>query len=224
MAISTQAFLWLWCITCVFIASYGDAQEPAKGIAQRSQMDSTVPIALGRISRVTPVKVIGDSGLNHSRMSMKSGAIFAVFEVSTTDVVGVFQNQRIIIPKGVVDITPMTADRVAAALNAIIIVTKASYSEPNRQGKNVKTNIQKLLPQARFNPLTSKLEIPVEDAIILGTRAKPKVARGMITANPSGGVDVFVLQPQQKILKIEYDWQGQSFEQTVLEGQILSLP
>jgi hypothetical protein len=188
-------------------------------VAQEAQ-----PIGIAKVTRSIPIQFLDASGSNEGRLTLPSGTLFAVLEVSVGEVIGSFQGRRFRAPQGALTLMKLPPDKIAAVLNAAIIVVKARYGEANRQARSVKSEIQKLIAQGQPNPMTGKLEILVADQIILGKRAKPKIASGMITPDGAGGVNVSVLQPQAKTLEIEYQWQGQTFNKTLIEGQILTLP
>ena len=184
----------------------------------------------GELMRSTTGRSLDASGFSAGSVPLQKGAVYDVVRQENGNVVLNVNGQNVVLQAGAVRITPKpmaTAATVATPgipsgfVPGKIVLVSARYTIENDQPRNVKNNLQKLIPQT---VITAPLSIPVTDALSTAAQDQGNVSQSTVVITSSTTATVYTRRPSRNVLTVQYLYNGQKFTKQVPEGQILVLP
>lgn len=176
------------------------------------------------LKRSTTGRGIDSSGFASLLIALKKGAIYDVVRQENSSVVLKIDGKDVVVQMDAVALTKKLQTAVAALNGFVpgkIVLLSAKYSLDGNQPRNVKNNLQKLIPQSI---ITEPVQILVTDA--LSTAAQDQGNQGQAAVLITHGMVIGVLTgaPSKNVLTVEYLFNGKSFTKQVPEGEKLVLP
>lgn len=197
------------------------------------------PPQKAELVRTINAQILGPDGFPRGTRQLSKGVIFDVESQTFADVIGKMNGQKIRVPKQAVTLSekeePLVAT-VAGFKPGQLVILSARYSLEGNAPRNVKTNLQKFLPENGM--LTEPFQFVVSDALstaagnqktlIIGSQTSAVVTTQGPNQPPQ---QVIVTQTQTSavatspnVLVVEYAFNGKKKRKVGVEGQMMVLP
>lgn len=174
--------------------------------------------------RSTTGRGIDSSGFASLTVPLKKGAIYDVVRQEFGNVVLKIDGKDVVVQKGAVALTEKLLTAVTGANGFVpgkIVLVSAKYSLDGNQPRNVKNNLQKLIPQTI---VTEPVQIIVTDALSSAAQDQGNQSRAAVVITPDVILGVVTAAPSKNVLTVEYIFNGKNFTKQVPEGEKLVLP
>ncbi len=192
--------------------------HPTLGLAQ----NALKPLQ-AELIRSTTGRGIDGSGLANNPVPLPKGAIYDVVRQDNGSVVLIVNGQNVVVQKAAVRVTDKPQVATVSSDGFVpgkIVLLSAKYSLDGNQPRNVKNNLQKLIPQSI---ITAPIEIIVTDA--LSSAAQDQGAsQATVVITSDGTVGISMRKASKNVLTVQYLYNGQRFTKQVPEGKTLILP
>lgn len=177
-----------------------------------------------QLLRSTTGRGIDGSGFASLSVPLKKGAIYDVVRQENGNVVLKIDGKDVVVPAGALALTEKLLTAVASNNGFVpgkIVIVSAKYSLDGNQPRNVKNNLQKLIPQTI---ITEPVQIIVTDALSTAAQDQGNQSQGTVVITRGMVLGVVTAAPAKNVLTVEYLFNGKSFTKQVPEGEKLVLP
>lgn len=175
--------------------------------------------------RSTTGRGIDSSGFASLSVPLKKGAIYDVVRQENSNVVLKIDGKDVVVPAGALALTEKLLTTLTTGSNGFvpgkIVLVSAKYSLDGNQPRNVKNNLQKLIPQT---VVTQPVEIMVTDALSTAAQDQGNQGQAAVVITRGLVIGVVTAAPSKNVLTVEYLFNGKSFTKQVPEGGKLILP
>jgi|GEM_PF-2278002 len=177
------------------------------------------PVLEATLLRSTTGRGFDSSGLATLSVPLPKGAIYDVVRQENGGVVLKVDGKEVLIPSAaaVVAAKPRLTPAARGFVPGKIVLISAKYSIEGNQPRNVKNNLQKLIPQTL---ITAPVEIFVTDA--LSSAAEDGVQTQISISG--GSINIFSRSSTKNVLTVQYMFNGRNLVKQVPEGSKLVLP
>lgn len=174
-----------------------------------------------KLMRSTSGREMADFGLGSGSVPLHKGAIYDVVRQDVNGVVLSVEGKNVLVQKDSVSVTEkfQTAVTSSGFVPGKVVLVSARYTIEGDQPRNVKNNLQKLIPDTLLN---APLEIIVTDALSTAAQDQGQ-SQGSIIITPNI-VSIYAKTNARNVLTVQYIYNGQRFTKQVPEGQKLVLP
>lgn len=174
--------------------------------------------------RSTTGRGIDSSGFASLTVPLKKGAIYDVVRQEFGNVVLKIDGKDVVVQTGAVALTEKLLTAVTGANGFVpgkIVLVSAKYSLDGNQPRNVKNNLQKLIPQTI---VTEPVQIIVTDALSSAAQDQGNQSQAAVVITRNVILGVVNASPSKNVLTVEYIFNGKNFTKQVPEGEKLVLP
>jgi hypothetical protein len=186
------------------------------GMAQ----DATKPMQ-AKLMRSTSGREMAAFGLGSGSIPLHKGAIYDVVRQENGNVVLSVEGKNVLVQKDAVSVTEKLQVAVTSTgfVPGKVVLISAKYTIEGDQPRNVKNNLQKLIPDTLLN---APLEIIVTDALSTAAQDQGQSQAGIVVTPNT--VSIYAKTNARNVLIVQYLYNGQRFTKQVPEGQKLVLP
>jgi len=174
------------------------------------------------LKRSTTGRGFERSGMASLSVPLSKGAIYDVVRQENGGVVLKVNGLDVLVQTDSVLVTEKTQMAVANSAGFVpgkVVLISAKYTLDGNQPRNVKNNLQKLIPQTN---LSEPLEIIVTDALSSAALDQGQSQTTIVITGNGAGISMNT--PSKNVLTVQYLYNGQRFTKQVPEGGKLVLP